>query len=208
MSTDGHFVFQHRDHATGEWSIINEIEFIPRNYLLYYALGNDQCATCPVSGNHEGGFIKAPLLAATGLPDDVVVNDQDYLADHELTDEELDSEEYPYVGEVHRGWCLSEPLLALLEKTDTVTEEGILSRRSYEAWDKVSQPDCYSYSVGGPRVVLVEDDETQMSKIPDWNYVKVRWSNSLKNYAELFYDIVKRLQSEYGEVRTLYGFSN
>lgn len=137
-----------------------------------------------------------------------MVNDQDYLADHELTDEELDSEEYPYIGEVHRGWCLSEPLLALLEKTDTVTEEGILSRRSYEAWDKVSQPDCYSYSVGGPRVVLVEDDEMQMSKIPDWNYVKVRWSNSLKNYAELFYDIVKRLQSEYGEVRTLYGFSN
>lgn len=47
MSTDGHFVFQHRNPATGEWSIINEIEFIPRNYLLYYALGNDQCATCP-----------------------------------------------------------------------------------------------------------------------------------------------------------------
>jgi hypothetical protein len=115
------------------------------------------------------------------------------------------------MGDHSHSWLTADEMLAWFENAPETTHEGVLSRRQYEEWDKVSSPEEYCGNIWGTGVVLANFGvlcSPQDWWDQPWTHVRVSWRAPLHKELAYFFDEVRRLQKEHGEVRFVFGFDS
>lgn len=209
MGTDIHGIFQRRTKSGWE-DVPTEYEF-ERHYQLFAVLAD-------VRNGHgfagvPTGEPVTPISAPRGLPPDFLHDDEEHpLADESLVPEfhreYYDNRLVLWMGDHSHSWLTSDEILAWAEKAPTVVKVGVLSRDEYEKWDKTKRPSSYSGDVHGWTVVKINDNAVEKEKTPNWTHIRCSWTQDLSEELAYFFDEVKRLVREHGEIRFVFGFDS
>lgn len=202
MGTDIHGVFQRHDGIN--WVDISSTYEQDRHYQLFAVL----------AGVRNGREV-TPISEPRGLPADFKVVDEENHPIESLSIMSPWRQKYHeatealevWMGDHSHSWLTSSEMLAWFESAPVVVQCGVISREQYEAWDKETKPDSYSGDIIGPRVVVIEESEVGHTNSP-WSHVRVTWESPLKLELEYFFNEVRRLQNEHGEVRFVFGFDS
>ena len=196
-------VFQKQDPQSKEWkTFLNPPTFNPSPYLLKLL----NLKEFFIDHTKELQSVK-PLVEERGLPEGFLVNKEGCHGPEDLTDYELDSEEYPYMGEFYYNWFMASEFLEGVKNTTSVCVQGIVSREVYEAWDKVEEPWCYGESVSGRKVIVVNQENDPTTFHPDWTHIHVTWERPMQSVLHQLYEVFERNMREHGDFRFVYGFS-
>lgn len=197
MGTDIHGIMQKR--VNNQWEDIAFDYAEDRHYQLFAVLAGVRngygFAGCPTGEPVE------PIASPRGLPDDFYVVD----GEHPSTDEDGPAEKW--MGAHSFSWLTGQEMLGGYERLPAVTKCGVLSRKDFEQWDKQSRPESYPGGVSGRDVVLVNSVE-EAERTPGWNYIRCTWQQSLKEELAYFFEEVKKLVQEHGEIRYVFGFDS
>ena len=234
MGTDIHGVFQRHDAATNTWHDVESTYGQDRHYQLFAVLagvrngygfagvptGEPVTPIAPQRGypadfalvqmeEDDDGNQRVIGPARSGSYDDYhPIATLDHMDPRRRKWHEQDKALVVWMGEHSHSWLTGAEMLTWWAKAPTVTKVGILSRPTYEAWDKQSEPPSYSGGVSGPDVVIVDDDKVSMEKTPDWTYVRCHWESKLADELKDFVDEVQRLGDEHGAIRFVFGFDS
>lgn len=211
MGTDIHGVFQR--HSAGAWEDIPSNYEQNRDYQLFAVLANVRNGY-GFAGVPTGEPVK-PIAAQRGLPVDfVMVDDSHPLRVLEHMDprrrkyhEEGEPVEV-WMGDHSHSWLTGAEMLAWFNTAPQVVKTGILSRHTYESWDRKSTPEAYCGGVSGRDVILINDNEIEKNKNPKWTDIRCHWDSLLGEELRYFFDEVKRLVDEHGDVRFVFGFDS
>lgn len=220
MGTDIHGVFQKRE---GDSWVDVPAEFEEnRHYLLFAVLANVRNGFG--FGGLESGECLHPIAFPRRLPAEFDGEPYHFTAlsnrpkwvreyrtkDHTEEEESvlLDTEEELWLGDHSYSWLTSTEMLAWYDIAPTTIRTGIIPIERYREWDKVSSPSSYSLGISGPDVVIAA--EVELGKIDDSKvtYVQVTWEVSLQKELAYFFDEIRRLHNEHGEIRYVFGFDS
>lgn len=214
MGTDIHGVFQ-RHNGSG-W------EDVPSNYRqerhcqLFAVLAGVRNGH-GFAGVPTGEAVK-PISAPRGLPSDFCTTGE-YADGHPISSldhmdprrrqwHEPDEPMEVWMGDHSHSWLEGDEMLAWFSTAPEVVKVGILDRADYEAWDGKSPPASYCGGIGGPRIVVINDNAVEKEKTPHWTHIRCTWSIGLKDELSYFFDEVAKLASEHGRVRFVFGFDS
>ena len=211
MGTDIHGVFQ--KHDAGKWVDVPHNYDEQRHYQLFAVLAGVRNGR-GFAGIRTGEPV-TPISEPRGYPSDFELAEDD---DHPIKTIEIMSprrqkwhaEDDPlgiWMGEHSHSWLTSTEMLAWYDTAPAVVQTGILSRAEYDAWDKTSPPASYCGGISGPGVIVIEEPQVGKTGL-DWTHVRVTWESPLKAELAYFFDEVRRLQEEHGEVRFVFGFDS
>lgn len=211
MGTDIHGVFQRHDGTA--WVDIPSKYGEGRHYQLFAVLAGVRNGT-GFAGIRTGEKV-TPISDPRGLPDDFEVVDEDT---HPISSLDLMPEwrrKYLQPGEAlevwmgnhSHSWLSADEMLGWYERAPAVVQTGIISRKEYDAWDKQSKPDSYCSGIYGPSVLVIEEPEVGRTEQP-WTHARVTWEVDLKDELKYFFDEVRRLHEEHGQVRYVFGFDS
>lgn len=211
MGTDIHGVFQKRTQEG--WEDIASTYEQNRHYQLFAVLAGVRNGS-GFAGVPTGDAV-TPIADPRGLPEDFHTIGGDHPITKETATkwelERLDRwpDEYPnglsrWMGDHSFSWLSGPEMLGW--KPPIITQTGVLSREGYEAWDKVSRPESYSGGVWGKGVLVV--DESDKDSSPDWTHIQVRWPAALGDQLGYFFDEVRSLSEEHGDIRFVFGFDS
>lgn len=236
MGTDIHGTFQKK--ATTEvvtvdnvlrttWIDIEHSVPLNRHYFLFGILADVRNGS-GFAGVDTGDPVK-PIATPRGLPqdqvtfDDCIVFPAPLLLDGELA--------YNiWMGDHSYSWFYGSELLAWYDenKDRRVARRGVISKDEYLTWrtgDRTS-PDSYSGWISGSGIRVVSEDEIAHlfrldapadpnSTLPmalrddvDYTHVKVEWLQQIQGEVAYFFDAVKELMDQHGEVRFVFGFDS
>lgn len=215
MGTDIHGVFQRHDsQQTGKWEDIPHKYEMGRHYQLFAVLAGVRNGT-GFAGVRTGEPV-SPISAPRGYPEGFVVTHDD---DHPIVsmdvmdprrrsycepDEVADS---IWMGDHSHSWLTADEMLSWYANAPTVIQTGVLSRAEYEQWHKTSRPKSYSGGIWGQGVVVIDDNDAARAT-DDWTHIRCAWQQSLTKELAYFFDEVRRLADEYGQVRFVFGFDS
>ena len=217
MGCDIHGVFQKKVGDVWEDSP-SDYEF-NRHYQLFAVLANVRNGY-GFAGVRTGDAVE-PISEPRGLPLDFEISTETDEDGNEMDGVHLieDSaflkpwrrENYPddltvWMGDHSHSWLTADEMLAWFENAPETTHEGVLSRKQYEEWDKVSPPEEYCGDIWGTGVVVI--DEGADTTDDGWTYIRVAWRAPLVEELAYFFDEVRKLQEEHGEVRFVFGFDS
>lgn len=204
MGSDIHYTFQKKEN--GIWKDIDGLERgydenwkpkefnIGRNYILFSVL----------AGVRNRWDIK-PIAEPRGLPEGI----------QEEYDDEY-QEWYNEYGDHSYSWLTSTEILQWFadHKTYIITESGIVTREEFHSWDGVTPFDCYSQSIGGPNIKVLDSIENNyllnfnLKAYNDYTHVRVQWKEDIIPSIKYFEDMISKLHLQYGEVRFVFGFDS
>lgn len=231
MGTDIHGVFQRKNPQNKRWEDTPHRYEMNRDYQLFAVLagvrngvGFAGCVT---------GQVVTPISEPRGYPEDFISCG---LIDHEDVEEgndanELVKDRHPathkmvdprrqkysksesvrsiWMGDHSFSWLSGAQMLAWHEKAPTVVAVGVIEREAYKAWDKEAEPKSYCGGVSGGGVVVIDEPQVGKPGEPkNWTHVRVTWERSLKDSLAYFFDEVRRLSDEPGEIRFVFGFDS
>lgn len=189
MGTDIHAVFQKRL-PCGRWEDVDSEYAENRHYQLFAVLAGVRNGT-GFTGIVTGDPV-TPISEPRGFPEDFEVDDASHFG--------------KWMGDHRHSWLLGSEVLAWAENAPTVVQRGIVDRRTYEAWDKVSPPDSYGGAIWGRGAVIVKPHEVEAT--PDYTHVCAEWKSDLSDELSYFIDEVRRLVDGHGDVRMVFGFDS
>ncbi len=233
MRTDIHGVFQRHDAATDTWVDIPSKYEQNRHYQLFAVLAGVRNGY-GFAGVPTGEPVK-PIAEQRGYPADfkLVELGEDSEGNRTVVGPAApgDSDEHPissleclaewrrkyygtddpmtvWMGDHSHSWLTGQEMLDWVAKSPVALQTGILSRSVYDAWDKKSPPDSYCSGISGPGVIVVNDNLIEMQQTQDWTYVRCHWESALVDELRYFFDEVKRLADEHGDIRFVFGFDS
>ena len=214
MGTDIHGVFQRKDKNTGKWHGVSSTYEQERHYQLFAVLAGVRNGT-GFAGVTTGSPVK-PISEPRGLPLDFQIDEQDchqievleHMDPRRRQWHEKDDSLKVWMGDHSYSWLSGEEMLAWVENAPTVTKTGILARDVYEAWDGTTTPLSYCGGISGPNVVVVNDNTVDKDQCPNWTHIRCYWESNLAEELAYFFDEIKRLVEEHGEVRFVFGFDS
>jgi hypothetical protein len=221
MGTDIHGVFQKRD--GGQWVDVEHNYEMDRHYQLFAVLAGVRNGR-GFAGVPTGEAVN-PIVEPRGYPEDfsaeTIADEEEYdredmhpiasLAHMDKRRAKYHTDEEPaaiWMGDHSHSWLSGEEMLAWYQAAPCVVKTGILDRADYEAWDKKSRPKSYSGGVFGAGVVIINDNAYEREKSPNWTHIRCDWESPLKSELAYFFDEVKRLAAEHGEIRFVFGFDS
>ncbi|HET8668868.1 MAG TPA: hypothetical protein VFM10_12865 [Terriglobales bacterium] len=223
MGTDIHGVFQRHDQSTNKWVDIPHNYEMHRHYQLFAVLAGVRNGT-GFAGVKTGEAV-TPISEPRGYPDDFVSEAMDDegeqrddlhpIASLEAMDprrrkwHEAGEALVIWMGDHSHSWLTADEMLAWYATAPVVLKTGIFDREDYERWDKKSPPDFgYCGGIGGPRVLLVNDNKVERDSTPGWTHIRCEWQEGLREELAYFFDEVARLKAEHGNVRFVFGFDS
>jgi len=188
MGTDIHPMFQRRTPAG--WEQVETKYEGGRNYGLFAWLADVR------NGYGFAGIPTfepiTPIAPQRGVPDDLGVK----VGFNEEAGE-------VWLGEHSFSWLTAREILDAAPPN--FTKQGVIAREEFDAWDG-KQPAEWCGDISGPGV---RTWDIARGPVPEWaTHVRVYWK---KEGSEMFHDFlaeVRRLQSEHGEVRMVFGFDS
>lgn len=214
MGTDIHGVFQRKDSVSGQWIDVESLYEQTRHYQLFAVLagvrngrGFAGCLT---------GHAVTPIAEPRGLPAGFVVDEDECytIASVEYLDprrRKWRGDGGPlevWMGDHSHSWLAGWEILAWASNAPVVTKCGIITKAQYEKWDHESSPDSWSGGILGRDVIQVDDTDAAKAASPNWTHIRVQWQRALSEELAYFFDEVRRLQEEHGEVRFVFGFDS
>lgn len=197
MGTDIHGVFQ-KQAADGSWQDV-ETEFkFNRHYQLFAVLAGVRNGF-GFAGVPTGDPVE-PISKPRGLPEGFITNVAACEADYEPT------HNGQWMGDHSHSWLSCAEMLEWWKHAPEVTKVGVLSRGTYENWDKVGPPEVWSGGVSGGGVVIASEDPPVYPK--GWNYISCRWRVKLADELDYFFTEVRRLVDLHGKIRFVFGFDS
>lgn len=213
MGTDIHAIFQAR--KGGKWVDVPTEYKEGRHYQLFAVLAGVRNGY-GFAGVPTGDVVR-PIAEPRGLPPDFATSPTESDA-HPVESVELMGRRAKWhepneplevwMGDHSHSWLTGEEMLAWYETAPIVTKTGVLDREAYESWDKTSPPSGYCGGISGPAIVVISDSRIEMDRRPEWTHVRCTWSESLRDELAYFFDEVRRLVDEHGEVRMVFGFDS
>lgn len=216
MGTDIHGVFQRYNHTTNVWEDIESNYEQGRHYQLFAVLAGVRNGT-GFAGVPTGEAV-TPIASPRGLPDDFVMSQEDdtahpiakldYMDPRRRKWYEAGEPMVIWMGDHSFSWLTGKEMLDWFAAAPTVVHAGIVSRSIYEAWDKKSRPAAYCGGLWSNDAVIINDNEVEMAANPDWTHVRCTWDAPLGEELHYFFDEVKRLADEHGDIRFVFGFDS
>lgn len=200
MGCDIHGVFQKLD--GDKWVDVPTTYEFDRHYQLFAVLADVR---------NDNGV--EPIAEPRGLPEDFVVHGDrhpagsldilpKYHREHRKPGEPMEV----WMGQHSFSWLSAEEMLSWYGSRRSVEQSGVIDRHTRAAWDGKSRPKEYFQGVCGQGVVVVDDEFR--TNIDNWTHVRVTWESNLQNELAYFFDEVKRLSDEHGQVRFVFGFDS
>ena len=209
MGCDIHGVFQKK--VGDAWEDISSDYEQNRHYQLFAVLANVRNGY-GFAGVRTGDAVE-PISEPRGLPQDFEIDEKSgvhlvkgssiltpWQRENYLDDLEV------WMGDHSHSWLTADEMLAWFENAPETTHEGVLSRKQYESWDMVSPPEEYCGDIWGTGVVVI--DEGADTADDGWTHIRVAWRAPLVEELAYFFDEVRKLQEEHGEVRFVFGFDS
>lgn len=112
------------------------------------------------------------------------------------------------MGYHSHSWLTAEEMLAWADAAPNVVQTGVLDRAAYAAWDGKSRPTEYSGDVWGRSTLIINDNKLEREAHPHWTHIRVDWDSSMAEELAYFFNEVRRLKAEHGEVRFVFGFDS
>lgn len=207
MGCDIHGVWQAK--RDGKWHDVSSMWEQNRHYLLFSWLADVR------NGYGFAGVPTydpiAPIAQPRGLPDGFTVDGDTYRpASADALDprrrgyrspEELEAPEI-FMGDHSHSWLTADEILSAKRPT-TVHKVGIVSVEFARAWDGKTPPESWSGGIAGAGVEVAEG---RAAIRPSTTHVRIEWWQP--DGLDYFVDEVKRLQTEHGEVRLVFGFDS
>lgn len=213
MGTDIRGVFQRRNPETKQWEDIPHKYEMDRHYQLFGVLAGVRNGR-GFAGIKTGEPVE-PISAPRGYPDGFQQDEDmhpigtlDVMDPRRRQYHGKDEPMEVWMGDHSHSWLTGEEMLAWYERAPVVIKTGILSRGEYDAWDKKSPPESYCGGISGPGVVIIDDNAVARASTPGWTYIRCEWESNLLSELAYFFDEVKRLVAEHGEVRFVFGFDS
>jgi hypothetical protein len=214
MGTDIHGVFQRHNPATNVWEDVESKYEQGRHYQLFAVLADVRNGT-GFAGVRTGEPVN-PISNPRGYPADFTLVDND---DHPIVTlnhmdprrrkyHEADEPMTIWMGDHSHSWLSGKEMLAWFKDAPKVIKTGLLERPVYEKWDKVSEPESYCGNAWGANVIIVNNNAIEMAATPNWMMVRCEWEMSLAEELRYFFDEVKRLTDEHGQIRFVFGFDS
>lgn len=203
MGTDIHLIIQEQNEQ-GDWVRNKDLELEDltwRNYDVFAVLGNVRNGV-GFAGITTGEEVK-PLTNGRGFPYDFVENPdistyKEYLGDHSYS------------------WCT---LQEILDYDWGIVRNicGVVDREFYDEWDRSTPPDSYCGDVGGPNIVVLEDED--FLKLQEKGqldpeityYVRIWWQDTVRDRCGLFVKTIEKIAKEVKDpkkVRLVFGFDS
>lgn len=212
MGTDIHGVFQKRigksevGGGDSTWELIQSRYEEGRHYQLFAALA-DVRNGYGFAGVPTGDAIE-PISEPRGFPADIA----DRITDDYIVTPWKDSwgDNQKWLGDHSHSWLSGEEMLYWFEhRCPAVTKTGVISAEEYSVWNGKC-PESYCGRVSGPNVKVIQADEADHYKIfgLPYSHVQVSWQSDLRDELGYFFDEVKRLTEEHGEIRFIFGFDS
>lgn len=207
MGCDIHAVFQRR--LEGEWIDVPSHFQEDRHYMLFAWLANVRngfgFAGIPM---HEP---LTPISEPRGLPEGFELGGK-YGEEHQTSLEVIEASwraKYRdptdalevWMGDHSHSWLTADEILSA--KHPAVLKTGVISIEAFREWDGETEPESYSGGISGPAILVSNPSEI----CGRTTHVQVHWDGPRDELA-YFVDEVKRLKSEYGEVRMVFGFDS
>jgi hypothetical protein len=208
MGCDIHAVFQKRTDAG--WEDVPTTWDEGRHYFLFSVLAGVRNGF-GFAGTPTYDPVK-PISEPRGLPADFAMDgDAHPVASVELLGWHAryhqDNEPIArWMGDHSHSWLTADEILAY-EKAGgqrAVERTGVLSLEAYREWDKVSQPPAWCGGVMGHGILVSVPGEINERT----THVNVKWIRSQLDEIGYFFDEVRRLKGEHGEVRMVFGFDS
>lgn len=209
MGTDIHYTFQHKN-KDNLWEDVpvdtgwDTPYCINRHYFLFSILAG-------VRNGYGFAGIKTyepvvPIDSPRGLPKD----NQNTLWDEDY------GESYSKYGDHSFSWLLSSEIKEYFEKYSKtiVTHTGYISRASFLKWDGNSKPESYSGGIDGPNIIKADTIPYNLSLLKAlssdtiYTHFHVEWKIGLLDEVQYFLDIILSLESQFGEIRMVFGFDS
>lgn len=215
MGTDIHCIWQKR--IDNQWDDIPSNYEENRHYQLFAVLAGVRNGT-GFAGVKLGESV-TPISEPRGLPKDFPCNEYaEHLCDiNKMSPCDLefhknyrDEGDLPSksLGDHSFSWLSGKEMLDWYDNAPVVVQTGVIDRKSFERWDKVSKPDMYCGSIVGPRIKVIDAAMKDSPSAKGWTHIQVRWERSLKEELKYFFDEVKRLVDLHGEIRLVFGFDS
>lgn len=202
MGTDIHAVFQAK--RNGKWVDIRS-EYDERRHYMLFAWLADVRNGFGFAGVPTHDPVR-PISKPRGLP-------RGMTEDHETTDEvyasnwrsrfrdEDDQKNVIWLGDHSWSWLTADEILAAT--VPAVLRTGIVEMELFKNWDGVSEPERSFGGISGPRVVVSTPDTITKKT----SHVRIEWMSSASDF-DYFLDEIRRLKTEHGEVRMVFGFDS
>lgn len=201
MGTDIHGVFQ-KHNKENEWVDLETKYDFNRHYLLFAFVGGVRNGF-GFAGVKTGEYVK-PLAERRGYPSGFLVDDYD---DYGST----------WMGDHSHSWFSIKEYFTRLAEVKGAIQTGVIARPHYEEWVKTypdhetrKSPSSYSGGVYGPGVIVINDNEVEKQKQPDYTYVRVEWTVDLNEEFGYFTKELERLVAEHEteDIRFVFGFDS
>lgn len=197
MGIDIHWVFQAK--VDSAWIDVPDRYDGARDYYLYAWLGLGE----------------SPISSLRGFPADFQVNE---IGCHPVTNPEVlgpyelehcayyDESPSRYMGDRGFSWLLGSEILIAPDPVELKTI-GI-PIRVYNAWDKASNPESWNEMPDDwQQQEFAKRHATPENITGDTEWVVVDWPYDFTDDFRYFVDEIRRLVSQYGEVRFVFGFA-
>lgn len=206
MGCDIHGIWQaNRD---GQWQDIGSEWDQHRHYLLFSWLADVR------NGYGFAGVATylpvTPIAQPRGLPPDFAVNGEEHKTLVEAlpkwileyrTPEEL-AAPVMFMGDHSHSWLMADEILSA-KRPGQVHRTGVVPVEFAKTWDGKTPPQEWSGGISG-RDVHVADSRFAIT--PTTTHVRIEWD--MDDGLDYFVDEVKRLQTEHGTVRLVFGFDS
>lgn len=217
MGCDIHGVFQRK--VNDVWEDVKSTYDFGRHYSLFSVLagvrsnGLNECISEPRGFPDDFYVTKyTPGPESKEDPDDYSSTDYHPIDDVGLLSEWRQKYFNPkedmlaiWMGDHSFSWLTSTEMLLWRDTNQALRDTGVISREMYESWDKTDAPDHWCGGIYGHGIIVV--DEYDEIKNQDWTHIRCSW-NTKVHHLDYFFDEVRRLHEEHGEVRFVFGFDN
>ena len=211
MGTDIHGVFQRQD--SGKWVDVPSNYEQDRHYQLFAVLA-DVRNGYGFAGIKTGEPVR-PIADPRGYPEDFQVDEDSHVIQtldiidprrrqwHDVADDMA-----VWMGDHTHSWLTSTEMLKWFQSAPHVIRTGLLTRQEYQQWNHDGAPSSWCGDSWGPNIVKIHDNAIDRETIPNWTHIQCEWESSLAEDLAYFFDEVKRLHEEHGEVRFVFGFDS
>lgn len=211
MGTDIHGVWQNRKAIDGVWRDIPSNYTQDRHYQLFAVLAGVRNGY-GFAGVQTGEPV-IPIAEPRGIPSDFDW-DGDYhpIERREVMDPRRqewaeENEKEIWMGDHSHSWLSGQEMLEWAKTPRVLIACGVITAEEFEAWEG-DAPKSYCGGVFGPRLKTVSEADAKRLPKGSFSHVQVTWERKLHEELAYFFDEVKRLVEEYGEIRFVFGFDS
>ena len=216
MGCDIHGVWQAK--VNDKWVDVHSDYEGNRHYQLFAVLAGVRNGV-GFAGNPTGDVV-TPIDEPRGFPRDFPCADDDsYKLEDPGTlstwEQEMraryphENDDYYWLGDHSHSWLFADEMLQYYSKIPSVWHTGIISREEYEAWDGITAPNGYCRGIFRPKIEVADRTNGGGEALPESvTHCQIAWQADLKEELAYFFDEVKRLKDEHGEVRFVFGFDS